>query len=312
VLLSRYYGIGHASNDNYVAMVSGQAPNPQNQADCPLFDDFLDLGTAANGQLRGTGCVFPASVPTIGGQLSRAGFTWKDYDEDMGNIPLRDGGTACGHPLADTPDLTQLAVPGDGYATKHNPFVYFHSVIDHRAYCDAHVVPLGSPSNGRGLAADLASVSTTPNLSFIVPDMCDDGHDPVLPGLGCTNESSPGGITQASTFLSVWVPRITGSPAFTHDGMLIVLFDEAATSDPAACCGEVPGPNSPDPGITGPGGGRTGAVVVSPFTTPGTTSGIAYNHYSLLASLEDLFGLGRLGMAGTVTSTFGADVYSAP
>jgi hypothetical protein len=51
---------------------------------------------------------------------------------------------------------------------------------------------------------------------------------------------------------------------------------------------------------------------VSPFTLAGTSSGTAYNHYSLLASLEDLFGLGRLGMAQTVTTTFGSDVYSAP
>ena len=27
-LLTNYYGIGHHSNDNYIAMISGQAPNP--------------------------------------------------------------------------------------------------------------------------------------------------------------------------------------------------------------------------------------------------------------------------------------------
>ena len=330
VLLTQYYGTGHVSNDNYVAMVSGQAPNPQNQGDCPLFDDLVPLGMVAPDQVEGTGCVFPASVPTIGNQLTAAGLSWKDYDEDMGNIPLRDGGTTCGHPIVDTPDITQLALPGDGYATRHNPFVYFHSVIDDSAYCGAHVVPLGSSSgSGSGLAADLASASTTPNLSFIVPDLCDDGHDPAIPSgslpslpvlgtpslpvvSGCTNESSPGGPTAASAFLSTWVPRITSSPAFAADGMLVVLFDEASTTDSTACCGETPGPNSPKPGITGPGGGRTGAVVVSPFTLPGTTSSTPYNHYSLLASLENIFGLGRLGMAQTVTTTFGSDVYSAP
>ncbi len=39
-LLTNYYGIGHFSNDNYVALISGQAPNPLNQADCIEFVDF--------------------------------------------------------------------------------------------------------------------------------------------------------------------------------------------------------------------------------------------------------------------------------
>lgn len=314
VLLTRYYGIGHNSNDNYIAMVSGQAPNIENQGDCPLFDDLVPLGVVSPGQVVGQGCVFPATTRTIGDQLSSSGRAWKDYDEDMGNIPLRDGGTACGHPLLDTPDLTQAAVPGDGYATRHNPFVYFHSVIDNTAYCDKHVVALGPATPGtHGLATDLESAATTPALSFIVPDLCDDGHDPSVPGqTACTNEPSPGGVTAASAFLSTWVPRITSSPAFAQGGMLVVLFDEASTTDATACCGETAGPNSPRPGIFGPGGGLTGAVVVSPFTTPGTTSATPYNHYSLLATLEDLFGLPRLGMAHRVTTTFGTDVFSAP
>src|SRR6059058_5202578 len=39
-LLTQYYGIGHASLDNYIAMVSGQSPTPDNQADCPFYHDF--------------------------------------------------------------------------------------------------------------------------------------------------------------------------------------------------------------------------------------------------------------------------------
>src|ERR1700752_717255 len=39
-LLTQYYAIGHASLDNYVAMISGQAPNHEKQLDCPTFGDF--------------------------------------------------------------------------------------------------------------------------------------------------------------------------------------------------------------------------------------------------------------------------------
>jgi hypothetical protein len=50
-------------------------------------------------------------------------------------------------------------------------------------------------------------------------------------------------------------------------------------------------------GLPGLGGGQTGAVLLSPFIKPGTVSISSYNHYSLLASIEDLFGLHRLGEA---------------
>src|SRR5476649_191220 len=40
VLLKNYYGTGHFSLDNYVALVSGQAPQADTQADCPNYDKF--------------------------------------------------------------------------------------------------------------------------------------------------------------------------------------------------------------------------------------------------------------------------------
>ena len=305
-LLTNYYGTGHESNDNYVSMVSGQAANPQNQADCQYYTDFVGAGTVAPGQAVGSGCVFPTSVQTVAGQLSSAGLGWKGYMEDMGNVSSREAST-CGHPALNEQDKTQSAVAGDGYVTRHDPFVYFHTIIDDAAYCSRHVVPLGSPSSLSGLATDLKSAATTPNLSFIVPDVCDDGHD-----YPCTNEASgSSALADIDTFLQTWVPRIEHSPAFQRDGLLAVIFDEASTSDATDCCKEMAGPNSPSPGVTGPGGGRTGGVLISPFIKAGTTVATTYNHYGLLGSIEDLFRLPRLGMAQTVPATFGARVYTA-
>jgi hypothetical protein len=112
-------------------------------------------------------------------------------------------------------------------------------------------------------------------------------------------------------FLRSWVPLITASSAFKKDGMLVVAFDEAETGPEAdaACCGERPGPAAAVPGVNGPGGGITGAVVLSPFVRAGTVSRNAYNDFSLLATVEDIFGVPRLGEASTVTSTFGRDVF---
>jgi hypothetical protein len=297
--LPNYYAVGHESNDNYIAMISGQAPTAQNQADCQFFDN-LEPGTLGSyGQAEGSGCVYPADVPTIADQLSGAGLTWRDYNEDMGADPSREA-SECGHPGINSVDNTQKATATDEYATRHDPFVYFHSIIDDTALCDSHVVNLSL------LPHDLASAANTPNYVFITPDLCDDGHDSP-----CANGDA-GGLAQADQFLRQWVPQITSSPAFTQQrGLLLVTFDEAATSDTTSCCGEIPGPGSPEPGINGPGGGDVGAVLLSPCIAPGTVSTVAYNHYTMLRSIEDMFGLPHLGYAQLPGETsFGSDIFT--
>ncbi len=83
-------------------------------------------------------------MQTLADQLQGEGLTWKGYMEDMGNTPTRDSAN-CGHPAVGSRDPSFFATAADGYATRHNPFVYFHSIIDDTASCDANVVPLGTP-----------------------------------------------------------------------------------------------------------------------------------------------------------------------
>jgi hypothetical protein len=293
VLLDQYYGTAHNSLPNYIAQISGQGPNAETQGDCQVYSSFVQVGTVAPGQAVGQGCVYPATVPTLAGQLTSHRLSWKGYMEDMG--------TPCRHPVLDTPDPTQKATVGDQYAARHNPFVYFRSITDSPT-CAAHDVDLSR------LPGDLAATSTTPSLSYITPNLCDDGHDsPCVDG-------RPGGLVSADAWLKVWVPKILASPAFRTDGILVITFDESdgPQSDATACCGEGPGPNTPQPGISGPGGGRVGALVISRFVRPGTWSTTPYNHYSLLASLEELFGLPRIGYAAAPgLNRFGLDVYNA-
>ncbi len=214
--------------------------------------------------------------------------------EDMGNDPAREAST-CARPVPGG-DGVLRATPTDSYAYRHDPFIYFHSVIDRPANCDTHVVRL------ENFATDMARADTTPALSFIVPNVCNDGHDSIC------GDGRPGGLSAADAWLKQWVPQILASPAFKQDGLLIVTFDEAGT-DSAACCGEPPGPNVTMQGATGPGGGRTGAVLLSPFIKPGTAIAEPVNHYGLLRSVEDIFGLPYLGYAalpgqGTFGSAF--------
>jgi hypothetical protein len=298
-LLRQYYAIGHLSLDNYIAMISGQAPNRDTQSDCHVMTPFRATGVPGPyGQLPGRGCVYPASVKTLAGQLDAAGLTWKGYMEGMGADPSREA-AACAHVPVGMRDPTGDATRKDQYADKHNPFVYFHAIIDDPAYCAHHVVPL------KRLAGDLSRVESTPNFAFITPNLCHDGHNaPCATG-------EPGGLASADIFLARWVPKILASPAFRKDGLLVITFDEGG--DSKACCNEMPLPGGPRPGRFGPGGGRIGAVLISPFIAPGTVSDRPYNHYALLRSVEDAFGLTHLGYAGAPgVQAFGSDVFGTP
>jgi len=361
-LLQNYYATGHASLDNYIAQVSGQAPTPDTQADCAdngfAFANELpgnaDADHATNpGQVDGQGCVYPTSVATIASQLDAKYApnktthvaAWRAYEQDMGNTPSRDGGTAdasggtdCGHPAIGATDTAEVATPADQYTTRHNPFVWFHSVIDNAAECNANVVPLGTlgsnglPSPTGHLAKDLHSESTTPRFSFITPNLCNDGHDATCAGPNSTG-GHVGGLTGADQFLHAWMPLILGSPAYKHGDMLVVVtFDEADLGGPtsgAACCNEASGPNTHAPGNAGastdsaaPGGGQIGALLLNAkyIKSGSTDTAGSYNHYSTLRSYEDLLGLttggtdgeGHLGYAAAKGLVpFGTDVFPA-
>lgn len=301
--IPNYYGIGHQSLANYIAMISGQPENSFTAGDCLIYANFakvplvFQFGTSQ--VPAGEGCVYPRSIQTIANQLDASGKTWRGYMEDMGNDSTRESAT-CGHPRVGAIDNTQKATAIDQYATRHDPFMYFHSIIDTQSYCDTHVVNLNQ------LQSDLDTISTTPNFAFITPSLCNDGHDSP-----CVNGAT-GGLAQSDAFLQKWVPVITASPAYQQDGLLVILFDESENDD-SACCHEQPGPNVLLAGGLGPGGGKTGAVLLSRYIKPGTVTTTAYNHYAFLRSVEDLFGLSHLGFARqSGLQAFGTDVFTNP
>ena len=293
--LKGYYATGHVSLDNYLSQVSGQAPNLLTSSDCTTaaggsYNDVTPGTLDANqakypGQVDGQGCVFPASVQTIGGQLDAAypqsaQSDWREYAEDMGNDPARDGGVAdalggtdCAYPTqvngvatddtnnAEGPNATGTQVKSaisDQYANRHNPFIYFHSVTGDAAICDADVVPLGSATtNADGaitysghLARDLAHAETTPKFAFITPNLCNDGHDATCAGVNAAGTTA-GGLSGADDWLKTWMPLIFNSPAYRDGSTLVMLtFDEGSVSDATAGDGEQPGPNSTNPGYS--------------------------------------------------------------
>jgi hypothetical protein len=141
-----------------------------------------------------------------------------------------------------------------------------------------------------------------------------------LTNKGYLQDMANGGLVAADAFLQRTIPGIMASPAFQKNGLILLTFDEAEASgtnaDSSSCCNQPAGPNTPSPGgvlTPGPGGGRIGAIALSRFVKPGTTSTVPYNHYSLLRSLEETFGISEhLGYANELNlATFGDDVYSS-
>jgi len=331
----------------------------------PVLGGFTDVVPGGDttdpasfpGQVVGDGCIYPGptltshGARTIGDQLDALlgdadndgddrGILWRSYAEDMGNDPARDygtpdpmGGTDCAHAPIGGVDRTNSAEAADQYASRHNPFVYFHSVIDDQARCNSHVVPLGKVTVGANgspdvfnghLYEDLRDSRRTPAFLFVTPNLCDDGHDATCAGRNVEG-GHVGGLVGADLWLKHWMPMIFASPAYRSGELLVVLtFDEGGTTDARACpaanqvdCGSPTGPNVTNPGFSPilglfglqtpptttfvyPGGGQVGAVLFNRrFIEPGTVNDTGYyNHYSALRSYEDILGIQHGGDDG--------------
>jgi len=168
--------------------------------------------------------------------------------------------------MEDMPTPCYMGASAGNYVMKHNPFMYYTDIRNNPARCAAHVVPFTQ------FGVDM-STGQVPNFVWITPNMCNDTHDcPVSTGDG---------------WLGNIVPRITGSSAFRNGGVLFLTWDEGSSN--ASCCGDA-------------WGGHVATLVISPKSIPAARSSIAENHYSLLRTIEDGFGLGHLGAAGWSSS----------
>jgi hypothetical protein len=86
-------------------------------------------------------------------------------------------------------------------------------------------------------------------------------------------------------------------------------------ADSSSCCGQPKYPNLPVPtgaaALAGDGGGQVGLLLLSPFIKKGGgLSQETYNHFSLLATVEEVFGLSKLGyVGGSEVKLFSASLF---
>jgi len=212
-------------------------------------------------------CLLPVETLTLADQFGTARFTWHAYLEDMADAEGKPGN--CVHP---EPDATEAPATG-GYSAKLNPFVYFHSLLD-LGDCASNDVPAS------GLAKDLKKKpDAVANFNYLAPDLCNSGFRGQCP------EGSPDGAAAADAWMEKTAGEILASPAYKKDGLLIVSFGAA---DPAA---------AEELAAVGADPLKVGALLVSPLLTAGGTDGAVYDPYSLLRSVDELFGLSPLGEA---------------
>jgi hypothetical protein len=308
-LLLRYYAVAHQGLADGIGLLSGQGPTEATAANCPTYSEISPASSGDEGQVLGKGCVYPPSTPTLMSQLATKHLTWKAYiegiDEGSG------AAAACAHPASGAADPSAGALTSGatapGYQTWRNPFVYFGAIVGSSA-CASNDVGVGA------LKGNLASEKSTASFSYIAPGPCEDGNPtPCAPG-------KPAGMLAADAFLQKVIPEILASKAYKQNGLLAITVDQAPATgeyaDSSSCCGQPKFPNLPAPAgvakLSPPGGGQVGLLLLSPLIKKG--GGLVqetYNHFSLLATVEEVFGLSKLGYAGgSEVKPFSASLFS--
>ncbi len=157
------------------------------------------------------------------------------------------------------------------YAVRNNPFAYFASVQNSNAQ-KMNLVPFTQ------FAADLNS-NQLPEFSYIVPNQINDG--------------AAGSMAQSDAWLKQNIASLLADPNFQKDGLLIITFEESASTD------------------TTHGGGHVATLVIGPNVIPGYKSTTLYQHQSLLRTV--LSALGATSFPGTAAvAPLMSEFFAAP
>ncbi len=200
-------------------------------------------------------------VPNIVDQVEAGRRTWKAYMQSI-SLCTTKLQHACGNQL---------------YERKHNPFVSYLDVQSSASRM-ANIVDFGQ------LDSDLASGDVA-NYVWISPDQCNDMHGRAAPATDpCNFGDIPGLIATGDAFLFSTVSKIMASPAWNGNSVIFVTWDESdfPFADVSGCCDAVPG------------GGHVVTLVISHSDHAARTSSLAYNHYSMLATIEQGWHIGCL------------------
>jgi len=296
---SSYFGVTHPNLPNYLAALSGDfqgiwddcAAGPT--VTCAPEEFVPGSGDATSSLLLTAAEVASATAKphwfagkNLVDQIEASGRTWRAY---MQSIPAT-GATVEYAPVVDTtagPTTVKL------YAQKHDPFMYFADIRENPARM-ANIVPLDRLEEDLEGRRDHA-----PDFVWISPDQCHDMHgvSPAqaalvgMPTCGYPDSGlDHGAIQLGDAFLRDTVTRLMRSKAWAEGAVLAIAWDEDDYSGYAGCCGS--------PTTTGGavlGGAQAPAIIVRSHHAKHVVSSTPYNHYSLLGTIQHVWGLGCLG-----------------
>ncbi|MBD2683512.1 phosphoesterase [Nostoc paludosum FACHB-159] len=260
-LASNFYGEVHPSEANYVAILSGSTFGIHD-------DDAFYCFAGSNQQFCHNSHQTDYANHTIASkslidQLSQKGLTWKGYFED---IPSPGSKTVV------APSLDRAL-----YAVKHNGFMNFKIVQDDPNLPDK-IVGIAQLQN------DL-NTGKVPNYSHIIFNQCHEMHGlpecPQLQKLIQSGDQMIGKVVNQITTSKLW--------AESGNNAIIITWDEDNNppnkSKIQGCCGF--DPNS----YANFGGGHIATIVITNHGPRGVVDNTPYNHYSLLRTTEDAFGI---------------------
>lgn len=277
-LATQFYAEVHSSEGNYLAMVGGDTFGIHDDDAFYCHAGLKDRFCEDSGQPGYAD--HDLHAPSLMDQLSQKGLTWKAYMED---IPAP-GSLIPRWPTADRPSA---GLANELYAAKHNGFVNFHAVNrePHRELA-WHFVGF------RQLDADLAA-DTMPNYAHIIPNQCNEMHGldgPAVPS-DCRGEDSAGVIRRGDAEAGMLVDKIMHSKVWSDPGntAIVVTFDENNMGERGhgiqGCCGYDPHSRANF------GGGHIVTIVITNHGPRHFVDPTPYNHYSLLRTSEDAFGI---------------------
>lgn len=272
-LAANFYGVVHPSEANYVAMLGGSTFGIHDDDAFYCRPKSLDIycGNANEADYVN----HTISSKSLVDQLQQKGLTWKGYFEDL-----------------PTPGSTKVFYPNvirALYASKHNGFISFKKVQDD-PNLRKQIVGLEE------LSADLKS-GNVPNYSHIILNQCHEMHG--LPE--CFEKTKL--IQTGDTWISKIVNQITSSSLWSapSNSAIIITWDEdnnpAQKTGPQGCCGFDPKSHANF------GGGHIPTIVITNHGPRGVVDKTPYNHYSLLRTTEEAFGINEyLNEAGNTAN----------
>ena len=289
---TQFFSEGHPSEANYVALLGGDTFGIHD--DDAFYCHLGMIDPACPNAFSAGYADHTVAAPSLADQLQGRGLSWKGYYESLpaaGSLAVRaaDPATAPGADWAPV------------YASKHSGFLNFANVQRDPKRAE-HIVGFGQ------LDADLAS-GDLPNFALIVPNQCNEMHGLHGPGVPADCDAAnglSGLIGRGDRVVGQLVRRIQATPAWRSNQRvaIVVTFDEGAGKTREGCCSVTPEAPSNF------GGGHIPTIVITNHGPRGVKDAVPYNHYSLLRTIEDAFGisthLGRAAdTAGGVTAMAG-------